>query len=218
MIKLIKLPEPDILKDNKEKWTKEYLQLIENDEEIPATIKNRYNRPEIKNQLILETHGKCAYCESKIPHISYGDIEHILPKNKNARPDLYVEWSNLTYSCEACNRTRKKDYYSEEEPLINPYLDNIDEFFIALGGFIYHKPGNRRGEITERILELNRVELLERRKERLEKIIPLVDQWANEQNPILKEILEDQIKQEASEEKEYSFVIKTYLNQIGLAI
>ena len=46
---------------------------------------------------IDETHGKCAYCESKIKHIDYGDIEHILPKNKNARPDLCYF---CTKSCE----------------------------------------------------------------------------------------------------------------------
>ena len=118
MIKLKKGPKPKILINNAERWTEEYCECLDNNEKPSSTVANRYNCPEIKDALEDETHGKCAYCESYIKHISYGDIEHILPKNKDARPDLYVTWSNLTLSCEICNRSGKGTYYNTKIPLI----------------------------------------------------------------------------------------------------
>ena len=54
------------------------------------TERRRYNHAEIKSALIAETHGKCAYCESKIRHVSYGDIEHVMPKVND--PTRWFEW------------------------------------------------------------------------------------------------------------------------------
>lgn len=215
MIKIIKNAKPQILVNNAEQWTDDYLEALNKPDPVPETIKNRYKHPEIKDALEVETHGKCAYCESKILHVSYGDIEHILPKNKDARPDLIVEWSNLTLACEVCNRDNKKAYYNPDDPLINPIEDDPSNFLLALGPIICQYPGNRKGSLTIDVLDLNRAELIERRKERLQRIIPLVDSWKNEQNETLKELLHKQIQQEAQTDKEYSFTVMYYLKHVG---
>ena len=75
----------------------------------------------------------------KLGMLNLGDIEHILPKCKDARPDLYVEWSNLTLACEVCNRVNKRDYYNPNIPLVNPYEDNPNEFFILPWNDYYGK-------------------------------------------------------------------------------
>lgn len=131
------------------------------------TVANRYNHPEIKTALEKETHEKCAYCESKIKHISYGDIEHILPKNRDARPDLYVEWANLTLSCEQCNRSGKRTYYNPKLSLVNPYTDAPEDFLHDIGPLVMPIPGNDRAIVTEKVLKLNRSTLVERRTERI---------------------------------------------------
>lgn len=95
MRKIKKTPKPQVLIDHAKEWTTEYCACLNAGNKPSDTVANRYNHPEIKTALEKETHEKCAYCESKIKHISYGDIEHILPKNRDARPDLYVEWANL---------------------------------------------------------------------------------------------------------------------------
>ena len=69
MIKIEKLEEPQILKDNATKWTQEYLDYIHKGGQIPDSVKTRYSHPDIKTQLLKETHAKCAYCESKFTHI-----------------------------------------------------------------------------------------------------------------------------------------------------
>ena len=209
MIKLYKLEEPQLLKDNKQSWTSEYIKLKSSNASVPDNLKFKYRHPMIKSQIKKETHDKCAYCESKVSHVCPGDVEHILPK-KHCQ-DLIFEWRNLTLSCEQCNRTRKNDYYNPQEPLINPYVDNPAEHLMALGPMIFHRPGDKKGELTEKIIELNRKELIERRKERLESLINLADKWANESNIVLKEILKKQLLKEAEEDKEYSFIVKQFL-------
>lgn len=124
MRKIRKLKKPQILVINATKWTQEYCSCLSAGQKPSDKIATRYQDSTIKATLEQETHEKCVYCESKIKHISYGDIEHILPKNKDARPDLYVEWDNLTLACEQCNRSGKRMYYNPQLPLINPYVDN----------------------------------------------------------------------------------------------
>ena len=215
MIKLYKRQKPQVLVDNAAKWTAEYLNYINNGITQSDKVSNRYNKPEIKNALEKETHGKCAYCESKIKHIEYGDIEHIIPKNKNSRPDLYVEWDNLTLACEVCNRNNIKDYYDTQLPLINPYVDDPDEYFIFVGTIITAKENNQRAYITESTLDLNRSELVIRRNERLTSINHLLFAWSQADDGPIKDILTQELIKECSEDKEYSAIVKHFLVSKG---
>ena len=78
MIKINKLPKPKILQENDSAWTAEYLNALQNKTLLTDKIKNRYNNDEIKQTLIEETHGKCAYCESKFTHVEPGATENYI--------------------------------------------------------------------------------------------------------------------------------------------
>lgn len=39
-----------------------------------------YENKEVKDSLIVIQDYKCCFCESKIGHIGYGDVEHFRPK------------------------------------------------------------------------------------------------------------------------------------------
>ncbi|MFD4819519.1 HNH endonuclease [Peribacillus butanolivorans] len=215
MIKLEKKDEPEVLVSNKNVWTNEYLSLLNAGSEISATVKGRYRHKDIKAQIFKETNNKCAYCESIVSHVCPGDIEHILPKKK--RPEMIFEWSNLTLSCEECNRPRKRDYYNPKDPLLNPYIDNPEEHLKAIGPLIDTRDGSRKGDITTRMLGLNeRKELLDRRIDRLKKIFLLKSLWEKESNPDLKEAYKEDLLKEADPEKEYRMIVKQYLLDIGL--
>ncbi len=218
MISINKLPKPKILVENEDKWTQEYLDELDAGNTPNNEISTRYNHPEIKKRLEEETHGKCAYCESKFKHISYGDIEHILTKNKEARPDLYVEWNNLTLACEQCNRSGKRSYYNENLLLINPYKDDVENHFNDIGEFIYPALKDERAEITLITLNLNRSDLIERRQERIRQIEVLLKSWGNQQNEIIKKELERQICIEYEADKEYSSTVKAFLLARGFPI
>lgn len=211
MRKIKKLEKPQILIDNAEKWTEEYCICLSAGKKPTQEIATRYNNPIIKEQLELETHKKCAYCESQLSHISYGDIEHILPKNKDARPDLYVEWSNLTLACEQCNRSGKRTYYDPQLPLINPYTDEPEEHFNDLGPLVMPQPTDTRAYVTEKILKLNRTSLVEKRTERIMSIERLLRSWAQEENITIKKVIEQELHDEYDERKEFSSTVKAYL-------
>lgn len=215
MIKLTKAAKPQILVNNAAKWTAEYIACLNANQKPSDAIAHRYNHPDIKNALETETYGKCAYCESKIKHIEFGDIEHILPKKKNARPDLYVEWNNLTLSCEVCNRTNKKDYYDPQMPLVNPYIDEPDDFFIFLGTLISPRNNNPRGFVTESTLDLNRSDLVIRRNERLQSINKLLFSWEQASDIMIKNVLANEIKKECAPDKEYSAFVRHFLISKG---
>ena len=157
------------------------MDLIKKEEEIPNTLKKRYSHKDIKEALLKETHKKCAYCESLITHIDYGDIEHIIPKSKV--PEKTFEWENVTIACGVCN-TNKSDYYDEKSPLINPYLDNLEEEIIFYGPVPVYN--SYKGRITISQLQLDRVELLEKRAGKLKDISPLRLEYLNTKDESLK--------------------------------
>src|SRR5436305_12373624 len=72
-----------------------------------------YGHDSVKRALKAAQHDKCCFCESKISHIAYGDVEHFRPKagyrqhpaDPLSRPGYYwlaYEWSNLYLACQMC--------------------------------------------------------------------------------------------------------------------
>lgn len=218
MRKIKKLKKPQILVINAARWTQEYCSCLSSGQKPSEEVVSRYKEPTIKAALEQETHEKCAYCESKIKHITYGDIDHILPKNKDARPDLYVEWTNLTLACEQCNRSGKRTYYKPQLPLINPYIDDPEQYFNDIGPLIMPVLGDNRAYVTRNVLKLNRAALVERRTERIMLVEPLLTSWAKERNTVVKELIEQQLHDEYSVNKEYSSTIKAYLRANGFPV
>ena len=193
MIKIIKNPEPQVLKEKKEEWTNRLQEYLQKNIEIPKSLSTKYNQTEVKDALKIECRNKCMYCESTISHIAYDHIEHIKPKAQNKFPELTFVWENLGLSCPICNN-KKGSIYDADLPFINPYIDDPADFFIALGGIIKKKPANKRAELTLKILDLNRNELIEQRAERLKLIEKLIDRYCAETNNSLKEAILHEIQ------------------------
>lgn len=101
-------------------------------------------KEEIKEKLIANQGGKCAYCglplSSRNP-----EIDHIAPKGGSRRP-YYPECTflpiNLVYACHHCNSSGCKgqkdtvesknettDYKQWSFKLVHPYLDDPTEYF-----------------------------------------------------------------------------------------
>lgn len=85
-----------------------------------------YGAAEVKQALRIAQHDKCCFCEAKLGHTQFGDVEHFRPKaGSRQRPDdrpmagyywLAYAWANLYLSCEVCNRRHKGGLF----PLANP--------------------------------------------------------------------------------------------------
>ena len=168
MIRLNQGAQPQVLVDNGEAWAAEYVKWCEN----PAGTETRhYAHPEIRLALELETNSKCAYCEGRISDVAYTHIEHKLPKRKH--PQLVCDWENLTIACPRCN-TNKSDYDEPQCPLLDPYIDDVEQE-VAFGGPLALPRGGGRADATITLLELNRKDLLFARKEVLETLYRLLD-------------------------------------------
>ena len=109
---------------------------------------------ELKFHLFELFNGKCAYCESKVQHIDFGDVDHYRPKKKvhedprtttdTGHPGYYwlaYDKLNLLPACGQCNKGRGKGAHfpvlgshsrisetvdAEEPLLLNPYNDKIN--------------------------------------------------------------------------------------------
>ncbi len=157
------------------------------DEKKLASDGGLYAHEEVKKNLIDLQNGKCCFCESKITHIAYGDVEHFRPKaayRKAKGEDLIYpgyfwlayDWDNLFLSCQLCNQrykenlflledettrfqTYKDDWRQEKETFIHPELDNPEDHITFEEAFI--KAKTKRGEKTIEALGLERSELFE---------------------------------------------------------
>ncbi len=146
--------------------------------------------------------GKCCFCESKIGHVSYGDVEHFRPKagwvqgnepiNKPGYYWLAYDWDNLLLSCQICNQRHKKNLFplsniggraiyhlsdiTVEQPLfIHPVNDNPEDFITFKDEIPVAIKGNDRGTITIEKLCLDRELLNEQRRGKLNLVRDLYD-------------------------------------------
>ncbi|MFG6081402.1 HNH endonuclease [Paracoccus litorisediminis] len=178
MIKLQKLDEPEVLARNGERWKQALLEVLGRGEDPTDYLASRYRHQDIKDRLLEETRGKCAYCDGKVAHVAYPHVEHIIPKSR--RPDLHFTWANLTLACPVCNVNKgiAFDEQAADARLIDPYNDDPSEHFIFYGDLIIPLPANDRAFITISKLKLSRDELIERRRDRLNYVMALIDLYA----------------------------------------
>lgn len=67
-----------------------------------------------KDQLLIETGNKCAYCETPTAVVAYGDVEHYRPKSKYWW--LAYVYDNYLASCTICNQRFKSANYEHAGP------------------------------------------------------------------------------------------------------
>jgi uncharacterized protein (TIGR02646 family) len=206
MRRLSKAPEPTVLQQHAPTWTLEFAADL-----ATGTTRSRWGHAEIRAALESETFGKCAYCESRIEAVTWLHVEHIQPKS--VAPELVVAWDNLTLACPRCNQY-KGAYHSVEHPLLNPYVDEPAEHLQFFAGFVRARHGSSIGELTIRRLRLHRGALAQRRLERIEQVELLVQAWHRAPSDGLKEVLLEQVWDEATAQSEFSAAVLDYLTAI----
>ena len=108
-----------------------------------------YAAKSVKNALLRAQHGKCCFCESKVAHISYGDVEHYRPKagyrqspdDPLGRPGYYwlaYDWSNLLFCCQLCNQRFKRSLFPLADSVYRACTHHHDLSLRARFSFIPH--------------------------------------------------------------------------------
>jgi len=165
--------------------------------------RNVYGAPAVKQALRMAQHDKCCFCESKLGHAQFGDVEHYRPKASAQQSPtdppttgyywLAYVWTNLNLSCAICNQRHKRSLF----PLANPArrvsshhrsadLDAEQPLFIDPGSedptkliefrreYAAPVDGSPRGAATIDALELNRGPLVQRRREHRQPVLAIV--------------------------------------------
>ena len=155
-----------------------------------------YGHESVKSALINAQHRKCSFCESKVRHVTHGDVEHFRPKSGYRqhseeplqRPGYYwlaYEWTNLFLCCPLCNRRHKKNLFplrnpedrawshrdeiEDEEPVfLHPGREDPEEHIGFRGEVAFAKDNSSRGQRTIEALQLNREVLVEKRRDDLD--------------------------------------------------
>ncbi len=173
----------------------------------PEALKTDYKNPVNKKALKDSTNNKCMYCESKITHIDYGDVEHIKPKS--TFPNEKYNWDNLGFACIKCNRENKLEKYSTD--FIDPFIIDPENHLDAVGGIIISVNGSTSGSTTIDIVKLNRTELLEKRYCELIEFQNLIEKYNLVDDIARKEAIKEQLIIETKNDKEYSLSKKSFL-------
>jgi uncharacterized protein (TIGR02646 family) len=180
----------------------------------PAALAAKdYKDPINKEVLRKSASGKCMYCENKIEHNSFAHVEHIKPKSKF--PELEFVWENLGYCCQSCN-TNKGKKYDKETPFIDPYNENPDDYLVFLGHLVYSKQGSERGEYTIKEIDLNRPELVDRRKDKIEGIDKMIKAAFRTSSESLHNQAIAELRIEAEKDREYSAAVMSVLVAQGI--
>lgn len=180
---------------------------------------NVYKHSVVFKCLRKDFHDKCAYCQSHLDFsTAYYPVEHYRPKaayipeGSKAKVSpaywwLAYDWSNLLLSCQVCNTNKGNHFPLEketqrdipnknvkrEEPLIlNPVADDFNEHIAYLCEEAKPKSGSRKGETTIRLLDLNREELLNSRRDALIAFL----QEVRQSNHILEQVLQSDITED----------------------
>lgn len=206
MIYVNRLPSPAILEENAEDWTQTLLYGTALEKK---NVMKKYRDPAIKQALTEMFNGKCAYCESQIEHIDYGDIEHFKPKS--LYPNLAFVWSNLLLACSICNRTYKKTQFpleTEEGPLVDPSLEDPANHLKFASDTKLQKAivlgKDARGDTTQKTLGLNRPKLVDKRSRYVVKMRLLWEYRAV--NPEAADVL----RKAAASDQEYSAFVQAF--------
>ena len=150
-----------------------------------------YGHASVKETLKNVQHGKCCFCESKVGHISHGDVEHFRPKagyqiDENGsltQPGyfwLVYDFSNLFFACQICNQVYKRNFFPladetcrvkshtdnlllEANLIIHPELDTPESHLEFIREIARPRDGSIKGEMTILRTGLNRKELADER-------------------------------------------------------
>jgi uncharacterized protein (TIGR02646 family) len=205
MIKVTKGQKPKILEQKAEEWTVDVQAALGAGEKLSKSLKSKYSHAEVKAAIVAETHGKCAYCESKMRHVAPGDIEHVIPKSVD--PRLWFDWSNLTLACAVCNTNK-----SNHEGFVDPHVDEPSEHFWFAGIVLFPRAESDQGVLTEAVLKLNRSELHDKRYDRLKALEMLIRIASKIGDPGTKRtVQQDLIENETKSECEYSAMSRAFV-------
>lgn len=104
-----------------------------------------------KDNLLLESNEKCAYCECYFRTVAYGDVEHYRPKSRYWW--LAYSYHNYSASCQLCNQKYKKAKFPKvnangySPPIVR--RNSTDAYLLRIAGQFTVDPLNDSGLLLQ---------------------------------------------------------------------
>jgi len=138
-----------------------------------------YRAESVVNTLYEMQHGKCCYCEMKIPKSGpEKTVEHFRPQERDEFRLLRNDWRNLLLACSGCNGSKGNNFpvNGQNQPLIiDPTDTSVDpeehlEFIVTLDsdflyGMVIERNSSEAGRTTINTLKLDNQFLTGRRRD-----------------------------------------------------
>jgi uncharacterized protein (TIGR02646 family) len=175
MIRVNRGPEPDGFAMRAADWYRRFEEARRKDPKLTASQFWSRVRATVRAdaQVLYEAfHGKCAFCEAKMAHVSSPHVEHYCPKSRF--PDRMFDWQNWLLSCGRCNDKKWAHFPDcDDQPcLLDPTTEDPATHLDFSGAWVLAK--TRRGEETIKLVGLDRSPLEDERAQWLMKINELL--------------------------------------------
>jgi uncharacterized protein (TIGR02646 family) len=156
-------------------------------------------------------HGKCAFCESRMRHVSNPHIEHYRPKAQKRFEHLMFAWENWLLSCGRCNEEKWADFpeHAGQPCLIDPTtedpVEHLDFHEAQVIGI------SSRGQETIRLVGLDRYPLRNERGSWLVKVNALLLLASRGSDADIKQECREHLIWAMQADAPYSAMTKAYL-------
>jgi uncharacterized protein (TIGR02646 family) len=121
MIRLERLPCPDILERKATEWSERFVERYEKGE-LKRPSSKQYAHREVLACLSAMSHRKCFYCETLLDEDEY-TVDHYTEVVR--APERAFDWVNLYLCCGGCQHSCKETTISHDECL-NPCDPGVD--------------------------------------------------------------------------------------------
>jgi uncharacterized protein (TIGR02646 family) len=143
-------------------WKQRFAESRMQEAELSASVFWSRVRPELAGdaeELRIRFKGKCAFCESKMEHVSNPQVEHYRPKSRHAFERFMFQWSNWLLSCGRCNQKKWAHFPACRglPCLLNPTKEEPTEHIDFKRANILAL--SKRGQKTIRLVGLDRAPL-----------------------------------------------------------
>jgi len=179
--------KPPSLRRNDKRWKRELLAAIQNGDGKKRInqLQNKYRQEDVKEALRRMYRDLCCYCEAKISHVAFDQIEHRKPKAKARFRRLTFDWDNLHLVCPICNQ-HKSDQWCDTYEILDAAKDRIEDHltYKSLESGITRWPhdNSKRGLTTICHTDLNRRKLKETRQQLFFRVLDTVQEINKERD------------------------------------
>jgi uncharacterized protein (TIGR02646 family) len=216
VIPVKRLPEPDVLATNKDRWCAAFLEQRAKDPKKRPESK-QYAHPDVVSTLEAMSYHKCFYCEQSTKQTKR-EVDHHVEVAED--PSRAFEWTNLYLACWDCNHQKQSNRAISVTDCLDPcdpetrpseHLTFDDELI---------RGQSPKGLATVKKYKLDRPDLDHRRGRQLRQLdkarIAIQESMISDGRKTMNEQEKEVLRRFCQPDFPFSLMFKAHLESIGL--